>query len=122
MRALAAIVLAALHLAAASLSCPPAAEDERARAGHAAGAVHATHSHAASPAAASGADADELRAPCPCGCRHASGGTPAAGLGPALLRSAPALTVGAATSALALAEPLLAGVAPGSLDPVPRAA
>ena len=116
MKASAALVLAALHLAAASLPCPPAAEDERARAGH------ATHSHAASPAAASGADADELRAPCPCGCRHASGGTPAARLGPALLRSAPSLTPGAATSALALAEPLLAGVAPGSLDPVPRAA
>jgi len=120
-KALAAIALAALHLAAASLPCPPAADDEQARAGHAGGAVHAIHSHAASPAAAS-AEADELRAPCPCGCRHPSGGTPAARLGPALLRSAPSLAAGAGTSALALAEPLLAGVAPGSLDPVPRAA
>jgi hypothetical protein len=122
MKVLATLALAALHLAAASLPCPPAVEDEQARAVHASGAVHAIHSHAASPAEASEAGTRELRAPCPCGCSHGSGGMPAARLGPALLRIAPALAPGAGSSALAVAEPLLAGVAPGALDPVPRAA
>jgi hypothetical protein len=122
MKALAAIALAALHLAVASLPCPPALEDEQSRAGHSSGAVHAVHSHAASPVPASGEATRELRAPCPCGCRHAYGGTPAARLGPALLRVAPSLAAGAGSSDLAVAEPLLAGVAPGALDPVPRAA
>jgi hypothetical protein len=57
MRALAAVVLAALHFAAASLPCAPSAEDAQARDGRAGGALHATHFHAAP------AEAAELRAP-----------------------------------------------------------
>jgi hypothetical protein len=121
-RALAAVLLAALHLGAASLPCPPAFGDAAAPAGQREGAVHATHSHGASTAHVSLAASRDLRAPCPCGCRHASSEVPAARLGPALLRVAPRLAPAPGSSPLAVAEPLLAAAAPGALDPVPRAA
>ena len=122
MRGLAALLLAALHLGVASLPCPPAAEDRVALAGHATGAIHATHSHGAADAHGAAPQAPHLRAPCPCGCRHASGGVPAARLGPVLLRIAPSVAAPAGSAPLAVAEPRFAGVAPGALDPVPRAA
>jgi hypothetical protein len=121
MRALAAVLLAALHLGAASLPCPPAAGEE-AQAGHRSSAVHATHSHGTAEAHGAPAEARELRAPCPCGCRHASSELPAARLGPALLRIAPSLALPTGSSPVALGEILLAGAAPGVLDPVPRSA
>ena len=122
MKALAGVLVAALHLAAASLPCPPAAEDREARFGHAAGSIHATHSHGTAVAHGAEAKSRELRAPCPCGCRHASGEVPAARLGPALLRVAVSISPPAGELPLAVAEPLLGGVAPGALDPVPRSA
>jgi hypothetical protein len=121
MKALLAALLAALHLGAASLPCPPA-PGEQALAGHTSGALHPTHSHGAADAHGAAAHARELRAPCPCGCRHASSEVPSARLGPALLRIAPSLALPTGSSPVAVGETLLAGAAPGALDPVPRAA
>ena len=121
MRALTAALLAALHLGAASLPCPPAPGEE-ARAGHRSGAIHATHSHGMAEAHGAPAEVRELRAPCPCGCRHASSQVPAARLGPALLRILPSLALPTGSSPVVLGETLLAGSAPGVLDPVPRSA
>ena len=122
MKALAAILLAALHLAVVSLPCPPGAEEGEAQRSHAAGAIHATHSHGTAEAPRVDAKSHELRAPCPCGCRHASSQVPAARLGPALLRIAACVAAPSGAAPLAFAEPLLTDIAPGALDPVPRAA
>ena len=122
MKVPAAILLAALHLAAASLPCAPAAEGREGVAGHRDGAIHATHSHGAAHGHGTEAEPRDLRAPCPCGCRHASSEVPAARLGPALLRPAPSIAAPPGGVPLAAAEPLLTGVVPGALDPVPRAA
>jgi hypothetical protein len=121
MRALAAALLAALHLGAASLPCPPAPGEEAQR-GHRSGALHATHSHGGAEAHVARGSASELRAACPCGCRHASSEVPAARLGPALLRIAPVLSLPAGSSPLARGEILHAAAAPGALEPVPRSA
>ena len=122
MKPLAAILLAALHLALASLPCPPAAGDREAQRFYASGAIHATHSHGTGDAPRIDAKSHELRAPCPCGCRHASSEVPAARLGPALLRIAASVAAPSGAAPLAFAEPLLTDSAPGALDPVPRAA
>jgi hypothetical protein len=116
-----ALLVAALHLAVASLPCPPSAPSSATRAehaAHAAGALHATHG-----AAPAGEAPGELRAPCPCGCRHGAAAPAAfARLGPALLAAAPAAAPPVGRSLLAAEPAGSARARAAAPDPVPRAA
>jgi hypothetical protein len=116
-----AALAAVLYLAAVSLPCPPATEpaSRASAAAFSAGALHATHG-APSP---DGETARDLRAPCPCPCRHGAPGSVAnERLGPALLRAAPALASPSSTTPVALRAPVLADAPPATPDPVPRPA
>ena len=120
-RALIAAFAAVLHLAAVSLPCPPATEpaSRAPAAAFSAGALHATHG-APSP---DGETARNLRAPCPCPCRHGAPGSVASErLGPALLRAAPMLASPSATTPVAPRSATLADASPATPDPVPRPA
>jgi hypothetical protein len=120
------LLLAALHVAAASVPCPPraGAEDDRAvLAAHAERAVHATHHAPQGEAARHGGRADDLRAPCPCGCDEAAaGGLAAARLGPLGLPHAPCAEWPAGAAAPRAACTSHASALLPLPDPVPRAA
>jgi hypothetical protein len=116
-----ALFVAALLLAAASAPCPPGSGPAApaSAATFAAAPVHASHAARAER----GGLAHELRAPCPCGCRHAAAGAPgSARLDPALLRGAPALARPWLTTAVEAPAAALADAPARIPDKVPRAA
>ncbi len=114
------LLLAVLHLAAATAVCPPEpapSREQRERlAAFASGAPHATH------ASRSEGPSRALRAPCPCPCKHAPPGASASRLEPALLAVLSLPVAPGRSAGLPPAPPLRARARAAAPDPVPRAA